>query len=377
MKAVWTRRPIALLALLAVASIFVAQPSSAVVTLKVDFDSWEPPAGMNSSDVKSDIMNRVRSNFAALGTGVNVVSNCNTPGDISIVVSNRRTDDRAWGETVNATRGIAWGGEFNTSLPAAGYNNVTTFGRAISGTIAHEAGHLLNATHTTIATSKMKISSSPAEKALTDRHFTAANVSNMTGAIPRFGSKKESSVMFVRGVGSASVPGHEDSNVDVVIEVNNGTPDPIEFGYIDDGEGFVSFFDVSAIDLCVRAATFYPGEVVEFAIRTSPGDVYSMTDFGNMVFGGPIPAPESYEPMLDEEYWQMVSFDFNAMGQAVTGAISVDGSVQGDGMTQFKESQTGVPTLNILTAILLSLVLAGYALYHFTRKSRPSAVAAE
>jgi hypothetical protein len=375
MIAAKTGKSIAVLMLIGVALVFFVQPAAAIVTLKVDFDSWEPPAGMNSSDVKSDIMNRVRSNFAALGTGVNVVSNCNTPGDISIVVSNRRTDDHAWGETVNGTRGIAWGGEFNTSLPAAGHSAVAEFGRAISGTIAHEAGHLLNATHTTIATSKMKKSSSPTEKALTDRHFTVANVSNMSLTIPGIGSKKEGSVMMIRGVGSASVPGHEDSNVDVVIEVDNGFVEDIAFGYINDEGGFVSFFDISAIDLNTRAATFYPGEVVEFAMRTALGDVYSVVDFASVSYFGPVPAPQAYEPLMDVDYWQGFNFDFAPAGYPVSGAVSVDGSVPGDGMKEFQIN--GVPTLNVLTAIVLSLILAGYALYLFTRRSRPERVAAE
>jgi hypothetical protein len=166
------------------------------------------------------------------------------------------------------------------------------------------------------------------------------------------------------------VPGHEDSNVDVWIATANNSIINIEFGYINEEGGFVSFFDVSAIDICERAASFYPGEVVEFAIRAEGGDVYSMVDFGSITYYGPVAAPQAYEPLMDEDYWLGLEYDFNAVGLNVTGSIAVDGSFPGDGMTEFKEDHTGVPTINVLTAIVLSLLLAAYALYHFTRRSR-------
>ena len=347
----------------------VVGPAMAAVTLKVDFDEWSPPPGINSSALKSDIMNRVRSNFDFAGTAVNVVSNCNTPGDISIVVSNRRTDDKAWGEVVNGTRGVAWGGEFNTGLPAEGFTNVTTFGRAISGTIAHEAGHLLNATHVVSNfEAKMQKCSDVAEKALTDRHFTPANQSNILRSAAGFGAAgaKEGSVMMIRGVGSASVPGHEDSNVDVMIHVDNQSVEPIEFGYIDNGGGFVSFFDIPPVDLCDRAATFYPGEVVEFAIRADGGLIYSMASDAEVDFAGPITPEMSYEPILGEQYWAAANAFFLPI--PVTATIHVSPDFAGDGLTMFQE--TGVPALDELTVVMLSLILAGYVLYLFTRRRK-------
>lgn len=379
------------LVLLLAASMLYPADSCAVKYELVQFNpSFNPPPGVFSggrSQATGMILSHIRSNFDFAGTTIQVVSTvgATNAGDqvntIRYVGSNstafissrlgRPYTSACWGCQFRSSpqTGFVFGGEFNSD-PAM--NNSSAYARAAGATGAHEAGHGLNATHTTGGSDKMKKGSTGTEKAVTERDFTPGNTARILSAVragtaapKKVATKERITCVFAHnelGVGPPpSIPWWEDPftmRLDYLMDNFD-----FEFGYINHVDNFILLGpEVGGL------AEIRGGGDYEFAVRSvvDPTQVFAISDWGfSNVTGTIIPPEESVAPVVAEPYFNAMMLDFFTP----MGSVHVD--VYAEGMNGFLKPPIsgGIPTLQHWGMILLLLILMGFAVYRIRMKA--------
>lgn len=364
--------------------------SCAVKYELVQFDpGWQPPAGVFSggrSQATGMILSHIRSNFSFAGTTIQVVTQlgATNAGDqvntIRYIGSNstsyisgrlgRPYTSAAWGCNFGGSpgTGFVFGSEFNSDPDAS--NNSAGYARAAGATGAHEAGHGLNATHTTGGSDKMKVGSTGAEKANTERNFTPANRARMISAV-----RAGTAAPKTKGKESVTlVYSHDRLDLDPTRKLEDRLgmlvwtyiPADFEswdFGYITHTGDFLLLLEGGAPEGVVemRAGTSY-----DFAIRSrlDPTQVFPLSDWGASLPAGIAQNPDdAIYPVVTEPYTNQMFLDFNTP----MGALHLE--LMAEGTNGFYKEPEQIPTLQHWGMILLLLVLMGFAIYRIRMRA--------
>ncbi|MFH1754677.1 MAG: hypothetical protein ABIA59_03140 [Candidatus Latescibacterota bacterium] len=352
----------------------------------VQFDpNFQPPPGVFSGgrpQATGMILSHIRSNFDFAGTTIQVVTSVGATGagdqvnTIRYIPSNstgyisgrlgRPYTSACWGCQFRSRpgTGFVFGSEFNAD-PAM--NNSSAYARAAGATGAHEAGHGLNASHTTGGSDKMKKGSTGTEKAATDRDFTTGNQARMLSAVragtaaPAGGGKERITCVFSHNETSWDPTIKWEDPFTMVLDYLIDTPD-WQLGFINHvGEFILIGGEMSGL------AQIRGGGDYEFAVRSvlDPLMVCPISTYGASLVAGPLNNPEdAVVPLVDEPYFGQLLMDF----MTPMGAVHVE--LFAEGKNGFLKPPPGeIPTLQHWGMILLLLILMGFAVYRIRIKA--------
>lgn len=344
----------------------------------VQFDpNWQPPPGVFSggrSQATGMIMSEIRSNFGFAGSTIRVVSQvgATNAGDqvntIRYLPSNSTSFiGRRMGRSyTSACYGCNWpsrpatGFVFGSQFNDPAFNNSSAYARAAGQTGAHEAGHGLNASHTTIMTEKMKDGSTPGQKAGTKRHFSPGNQERMTSAVraggshPATGGKESVTLVFSHDeLGRDPLETLEDPFTMVVEFVNSNSA--WQLGYMNDVGEFTPLTALPTGTFQLKG-----GRSFEFAVRNvmDPSQVFTLSASGAAIMSGMLQDPaNALVPLMSDPYFSQVMMDF------LTPMGPVHMELYAQGTNGFAKIPQVIPTLQYWGMILLLLILMGFAIY--------------
>ncbi|NIM20160.1 MAG: IPTL-CTERM sorting domain-containing protein [Candidatus Latescibacteria bacterium] len=388
--------------LLFLSSVMIPTAAQAIKYEVVVFDpNFQPPPGVFSSgrsQATRMILDHIRSNFSWADTTVQVGTSAPPSTGANDAVNTVKILDsystsyfshrgdadwqtEAWGVTYGDDEHYAFGRDFNSSAPFQSANASNEYARGMGGTIAHELGHGLNATHTGNMSDKMCSAATAGEKAITDRSFTLANqarmrsAANAGGAAPAGGRGRERVTVVYSHLPPGVDPTIKQEDkwyVNVTIEMLDPAYD---FGYINSAGNFIrledidSFFDVQ----------LFGGVTYEFALRDKLDitAVYPLSHYGEAIPGGMVfPPTEAVAPILDDLYFGEMDLWFEIptgpMESAPTVPVNVHLSTEGNnGFVKLPYTQ--IPMLQHWGMVLLALILIGFAIYRIRARTAKSA----
>jgi hypothetical protein len=259
--------------------------------------------------------------------------------------------------------GFVFGSSFNGD-PA--FNNSSAYARAAGQTGAHEAGHGLNATHTTNNTEKMKSGSTPGQKAGTNRHFSPGNQERMLSAVraggshPATGGKESVTLVFSHDELYRDPLETLEDPFTMVVEFVNFNP-AWQLGYMNTAGAFIPLTGLSTGTFQLKG-----GRGFEFAVRNvmDPTMVYTLSASGAAIMAGLMHDPShALVPLMTSPYFSQVMLDF------FTPLGPVHMELYAQGTNGFAKIPQDIPTLQYWGMILLLLIIMGFAIYRLRART--------